>query len=103
MSDKIKPEMIKDFLGKIPSNMLPEGFNEGSIVKMVDTFESMSEGNQVTHIKTGKKYTVVSETIIDTTNANDGKRMVMYFSMDSIGKIFVREFDEFWLKFKKGF
>ena len=55
------------------------------------------------HIKTGNKYFVINDGIINATNANDGQLMVLYSGKrrgsDSMG-VFVRERSEFLEKFK---
>jgi hypothetical protein len=51
------------------------------------------------HIKSGDIYTVINNTIINTTNANDGELMVLYHNKD--GKLFVREIIEFHEKFNQ--
>lgn len=52
----------------------------------------------ILHIKTGIVYTLISEHVINSTNENDGQRMVLY--MDNFSHMYVREETEFWEKFK---
>lgn len=55
------------------------------------------------HIKTGRIYTVISTNIINATNKNDGEIMVLYKGLKSDktgGDMFVREYNEFYEKFK---
>lgn len=55
------------------------------------------------HKKSGKKYFILNDCVINGTNANDGQMMVLYTghkkNSESIG-IFVREREEFFEKFK---
>jgi hypothetical protein len=55
------------------------------------------------HIKSGRIYKVLSTNIINATNKDDGKIMVLYEGMkrdgSGIGQ-FVREYDQFMEKFK---
>jgi hypothetical protein len=55
------------------------------------------------HIKTGRIYKVISMDVINGTNVDDGKIMVLYEGMKRDGSgvgIFVREHSEFVEKFK---
>lgn len=49
--------------------------------------------------KNGKIYTVLAEDIINSTNSNDGQRMILY--TDNNGNLYVREYSEFMVKFDK--
>lgn len=49
------------------------------------------------HKKTGHIYSVISWDIVNATNSDDGKHMVLYFRN---GLFFVRELKEFNLKFE---
>ena len=51
------------------------------------------------HKKTGNKYYLLSEDIINATNSNDGQLMCLYMNED--GDLFVRETKEFYIKFEK--
>ena len=48
--------------------------------------------------KNGKTYMVVNEDVCDCTNSRAGTRVVLYVDVET-GKQFVREYDEFLLKF----
>ena len=48
--------------------------------------------------KNKKLYLVLSNDIISTTNAYEGKKMVLY-SDEDMTKLFIRELDEFNIKF----
>ena len=50
----------------------------------------------VIHHKTNKIYIFIDE-IIDSTNSENDKLMILYMNMD--GQLFVREKSEFWMKF----
>jgi hypothetical protein len=55
------------------------------------------------HKKSGKIYNVISKTIINATNKNDGKIMILYEGEKSDGSgigQFVRELEEFVIKFE---
>ena len=59
-----------------------------------------SKGEQyVIHKKTGNKYYVLSDSARDATNAREGDWVVVY--KDEGGRIFVRDYDEFWIKFER--
>ena len=49
------------------------------------------------HLKTGNKYYVLDYNVIDCTNSHNDARCVLY--MNTEGKLFVREFEEFNEKF----
>lgn len=52
----------------------------------------------VMHNKTGNIYKILSENVIDTTNARGGDvEVILYQNLQ--GQIFVREKQEFWEKF----
>lgn len=51
---------------------------------------------KATHLKTGKIYTVLSMDVIDCTNINDGRHMVLYRDEEHL---FIREYNEFITKF----
>lgn len=55
------------------------------------------------HLKSGRIYLIISMEIINATNKDDGNLMVLYTGMkkdmSGIG-IFVREYNEFFEKFK---
>lgn len=53
------------------------------------------------NIKNGNIYEVIREDVINCTNANDGQIMVLYKSEKYPDKIFVREINEFNIKFQK--
>lgn len=53
------------------------------------------------NIKKGSLYKVLRFDVINCTNANDNQIMVLYQSMDEPNKIFVREINEFKIKFEK--
>jgi len=53
------------------------------------------------NIKNGNIYEVIREDVINCTNANDGEIMVLYRSDNYPDKIFVREKNEFYVKFVK--
>lgn len=57
------------------------------------------------HKKTGRIYQVADNNnlieVINTTNAQDGQRMVMYLDPSKPNMIFVREKNEFNKKFEK--
>ena len=63
-----------------------------------DRFEKQSIHGKVTHKKTGDTYYVVSDSVINATNSNDGQMMVLYKNQN--GKLFVRETNEFRQKFE---
>jgi vacuolar-type H+-ATPase subunit E/Vma4 len=52
----------------------------------------------VKHIKTGNLYKVLNDDIINSTNAQDGQKMVLYSNEKNM--MFVRELKEFWEKFE---
>lgn len=54
----------------------------------------------VIHKKTGNKYYIIQENIIDATNSRDGETVILYENEQ--GMKFVRETNEFWNKFKLG-
>jgi hypothetical protein len=59
---------------------------------------------QYRHKKSGRIYEVISESIINATNDQDGQNMIMYIGekKDGSGKgIFVRESSEFFDKFEE--
>ncbi len=49
--------------------------------------------------KNGNIYEVIREDVINCTNANDGQVMVMYKSIEHPEMLFVREINEFKIKF----
>ena len=49
--------------------------------------------------KNGNIYEVIREDVINCTNANDDQIMVMYKSLEHPEKLFVREINEFKIKF----
>ena len=49
--------------------------------------------------KNGKLYRILYYSVINTTNAQDGQKMVVYENME--GQIFVREQKEFYEKFEE--
>ena len=51
--------------------------------------------------KKGTYYELLSDNIINCTNANDGQIMVMYKSLDNPKLTFVREKEEFFIKFEE--
>lgn len=51
--------------------------------------------------KNGNIYDVIREDVINCTNANDGEIMVLYKNDNSPDKIFVRERNEFYIKFEE--
>jgi hypothetical protein len=51
------------------------------------------------NIKTGEKYRIMVDAI-DTTNIRDGTEVIVYRNMET-GKVFVREKEEFYIKFLK--
>ena len=53
----------------------------------------------VTHKKTGNKYIIVDDNARDATNERDGLWTVVY--KDESGRHFVRDYNEFWLKFEE--
>lgn len=53
------------------------------------------------NIKNGNIYKVIREDVINCTNANDGQIMVLYKNEKYPDKIFVREINEFNIKFQK--
>ena len=56
-----------------------------------------------THNKTGNVYEVLKDNVINATNGNqDGQKMILYKNIK--GEWFIREYNEFHLKFtrKKG-
>lgn len=53
----------------------------------------------VEHLKTGNIYYVLDDAVINATNKDDGKIMVLYMSETKM--CFVREQDEFWKKFRR--
>lgn len=56
----------------------------------------------VVHIKTDNQYYIISEDIINATNAQDGEKMILYSpcSFTAPAPMYVREKTEFWNKFK---
>ncbi len=52
------------------------------------------------HLKTGNIYEMVRDDVINATNANSEQIMVLYKSNLHRGKLFVREKNEFYEKFK---
>ena len=52
------------------------------------------------HLKTGNIYEMVRDDVINATNANSEQIMVLYKSDLHRGKLFVREKNEFYEKFK---
>lgn len=55
--------------------------------------------NKYIHIKSGRTYQVITDKVINTTNAQDGQSMVLYSTLD--GAItYVREITEFIQEFK---
>lgn len=59
-------------------------------------------GELYTHNKTGNLYEIIERNVINATNGFEDQKMVMYVRDGSgfIGKIFVREENEFFEKFK---
>ena len=53
------------------------------------------------HIKTGDTYELIRDDVKNCTNANDKQIMVLYKRPDYPDLIFVREKEEFFLKFKQ--
>mgnify|MGYP006355265965 CR=1 FL=1 len=53
----------------------------------------------VTHKKTGNKYIIVDDNARDATNEREGQWTVVY--KDESGRHFVRDYNEFWLKFEE--
>lgn len=51
------------------------------------------------NLKNSKIYDVIREDVINCTNANDGEVMILYKNADYPDKIFVREKNEFYIKF----
>ena len=51
----------------------------------------------VEHNKTGNIYFIIQDEIIDATNSSNNQAMVLYMNMR--GELFVREKNEFWIKF----
>ncbi len=51
--------------------------------------------------KNGNIYDVIREDVINCTNANDGDVMVLYKNNNYPDKIFVRERNEFYIKFEE--
>ena len=51
--------------------------------------------------KKGTLYELLNDSVINCTNANDGQIMVMYKSLDNPKLIFVREKQEFFVKFEE--
>ena len=64
---------------------------------MNEQFESLLTNVRAVNIKTGKIYTVLSWDVINCTNSNDGRRMVLYRDEDLL---FTRDYEEFIVKFK---
>ena len=64
---------------------------------MID-FDKLTEGDHVMNKKTGVGY-IVCGFVTNATNEQDGQLMVMYYS-DSPLNSFVREVDEFCVKFE---
>lgn len=52
------------------------------------------------HIKTGNIYELITDDVINCTNANDGQLMVIYKRPDKPNMTFVREKSEFYTKFE---
>lgn len=50
----------------------------------------------VIHTKTGNRYIIVDE-VVDATNERDGLVVVLY--KNESGRMFVRDKDEFWMRF----
>jgi len=56
------------------------------------------------HKKSGRKYSLIFEDVINATNVQDGQLMMLYMGKtkdEKSVKIFVREKKEFFEKFKK--
>lgn len=53
------------------------------------------------NIKNGKTYTLLNDQVINCTNKDDGKIMALYTCEDNKDKLFVREMEEFLIKFEK--
>ena len=53
------------------------------------------------HLKTGDTYEMISDDVINCTNANDHQTMVLYKRDGYPDLIFVREKQEFYEKFQK--
>ena len=53
------------------------------------------------HLKTGNIYEVIRDDIINCTNANDKQIMVLYKSDKYPDLLFVREINEFKIKFEE--
>ena len=51
--------------------------------------------------KNKKLYEILTEDLINCTNANDGQEMVLYVSLEAAEKKFCREKKEFFEKFTK--
>ena len=51
--------------------------------------------------KKGTFYVLINDNVINCTNANDGQIMVMYKSEDNPDLVFVREKEEFFIKFEE--
>jgi hypothetical protein len=54
-----------------------------------------------THIKTGKKYTLMFDNIIDCTNSRSEEELLNVLYMGETGMLFTRERKEFFEKFRK--
>lgn len=54
-----------------------------------------------TNNKTGDDYSLLNNEAINTTNAYDGERMVIYRKYKGSGQVFVRTYVEFHSKFKR--
>ena len=52
------------------------------------------------HLKTGNIYEVIRDDVLNCTNANDEQIMVLYKNEQSPELLFVREKNEFLLKFE---
>lgn len=55
---------------------------------------------RVKNKKTGDLYEIINDWVINATNKDDGKRMVLYKSATQYDQSFIREYDEFWEKFE---
>ena len=53
------------------------------------------------NIKNGNLYEVIRDDVINCTNANDDQTMVLYKSCEHPDLLFVREINEFKVKFKE--
>jgi hypothetical protein len=54
---------------------------------------------KVKHLKTGNHYYILNNNVINATNENDGKKMILYYSYQT-DQHYVREEKEFFEKFE---